>query len=430
MKKIKIIQDSSCESDSDDSKSSYSSSKKFAKLMKPAVSLDSSSGSDSDSEKSDSEYKKLPNSKTNNISKTKPTAPVSDSENSDCESPKEEKEEEEEEDRVPLSDLEKKFQFIIAQKVSPKLSYRQMAIQLIGLQNDLSIGAYSGVAFDTLSQQISDHINSFLTKCDICGVQCKNSSSLGNHLISKHNNVPHRVIDKLKYDVEIDEYKSGKKLTGDKELDDKIKKLYEKKTNGKNKRGKYLDKTICYFVTIKPKNCTVDSLKKIIEFIKTNSVANSPKLLYYVFEQRGETEKNMGTGGHIHCLVSNTCKPSLVKRCIFRASSKINKTEKCVGDESCIHVVSVESSSHLNNAINYMNGEKKPEKKQKCEINKIWRKSNNLMDFYNLDLDNTIIPKAVNNVTFEKSECCIERSGDEKFCNVVVDGVKYRVKLC
>lgn len=306
-----------------------------------------------------------------------------------------------------------------------KLSDSERSDALIILLDDMT-NSKNGHNMDSLRDNIHKSLKTIQNTCKVpsCGLVFNSGKALSNHMILKHNSACNRAIEKLKFDVEYNEMKSGKKSTGDVELNKRVQKLPKK---GINKRGPYDNYILCFFVTIKPAQCDVNTLIKIIDFIKSTDYA--PELLCYVFEQRADDIKNMGNGSHIHAIVKKTYSACVTKKYLYQAARKINKFFNCIDSLGCIDVVDIRCNEHLNNVINYMKGNKKPEKIPVCAINTAWRNKYKLDHFYNLDEKHVVIPEQVEETTFENSSCLIETCGNSKFCVVVVEGIKYRLPI-
>jgi hypothetical protein len=306
-----------------------------------------------------------------------------------------------------------------------KLSNSEISQSLLTLLSDIA-NAKNCAKMDNLRQDIINTMTTIQNTCDFegCGLIFNSSKAKANHIILKHGSAHVRAIEKLKFEVDYNDMRTGKKSTGDPELNKKVKTLPKKghRTRAPNKHN-----TLCFFVTIKPAKCDVDTLIKIIDFIKSTDYA--PELLFYVFEQRADNLDNMGDGAHIHAIVKKSYSVSVTKKYLYQATRKVNKFFDCINSLNCIDVVDVRCSEHLNNVINYMKGIKKPEKMPVCNINVQWRAKFNIQPFYNLDEKHVVIPEQVNETKFENSVCLIETCGNLKFCVVVVDGVKHRFPI-
>lgn len=96
----------------------------------------------------------------------------------------------------------------------------------------------------------------------------------------------------------------------------------------------------------------------------------------YVFEQRGDTMDTMGTGTHVHAIISSDCTKSEI---IKRTASTF---KAFIGSPQSIDVRPIPMDL-LDQKRAYIRGVKKSdEKKRKCVIDNIWRFQNNLREVY------------------------------------------------
>lgn len=185
-----------------------------------------------------------------------------------------------------------------------------------------------------------------------------------------------------------------------------------------NKRGKYKkQKTIDYlFVTINPIECEITELKNIIERLDNKEI----KICSYIFEQRGETDDEIGKGKHIHMLIKKRNSISYYKR---RILSMLRKTELIEYQES-INIIEVTNKEGIDY---YMQGKKAPEKLTKMKYTKIWREQNKLKDIY-------IVRGEINkytepNIKSTKKEVDYITIDDDHYIVVEVNNKKITIKL-
>lgn len=131
------------------------------------------------------------------------------------------------------------------------------------------------------------------------------------------------------------------------------------------------------FITINPKsNITLtDFHNKIQSLTKWKCFHKG----FYVLEQRGETPDNIhGIHAHIMLVKYNIERKRLIKRLetTFAKYCDLKKAENTIN-------VKRKSPEHGKETLDeYMKGEKQDDKLQKVEIDKIWRKENNLDEIY------------------------------------------------
>ena len=224
-----------------------------------------------------------------------------------------------------------------------------------------------------------------------------------------------------------------KKIVIDNSKKEEIKtkdKIFNKDVTDLSKRKKlrgYTTGIICHHITIKPTQCDIKTLEKIKECIEKTK--NTPNILFYVYEQRGQTKETKGEGAHLHALIAHvsTENGQGVRTLITRAVQKINKTFKCINNKECIKDVKIINDSQLKQVIRYLKGFKRPNKLPACEINKEWRKENAYEDWYNLDTEYKIIPEEEEDeeIKYEKSNCIVSTCGERKTVIVVIDSVKH-----
>lgn len=135
-----------------------------------------------------------------------------------------------------------------------------------------------------------------------------------------------------------------------------------------------------FFITINPKPETdFNEFKSAVEDISTWCWVNK---CYWVFEQRGNIESEMGKGFHAHILIEEH---NIEKgKC---NTQMINKFKKFVGIVSD-NTINVQNKKRewLQDKLEYIMGEKLDEgKPEKQEIDKIWRLKRELQSWYSFD---------------------------------------------
>lgn len=145
----------------------------------------------------------------------------------------------------------------------------------------------------------------------------------------------------------------------------------------KNKRGNGGNIHLHYFVTV---NCKPDvqlrELKKKVEkYVRRKMVSK----VEYVYEQRGSHEGEMGKGLHCHMLVTQ-------RGDVFDGAFKTNtrNTFKDLVGTPDQHVdIKFTVDKFLDDKRSYMKGVKTQEgKAEKVAMDRVWRKNNNLQDYY------------------------------------------------
>ena len=148
--------------------------------------------------------------------------------------------------------------------------------------------------------------------------------------------------------------------------------------NEKQKRKE--NKKPFYFITINPKpDIDFNEFKSNIEDISTFTWVEK---CYWVFEQRGNNNDTIGNGFHAHILIEkHNCEFGKMK------SQITNKFKKFVGIVSD-NTINIQKKKRewLNDKLEYIMGKKYDEgKPEKQEIDLIWRKNNNLENYYTFD---------------------------------------------
>lgn len=136
-----------------------------------------------------------------------------------------------------------------------------------------------------------------------------------------------------------------------------------------------------FFITICPyEDVDIESLKKVVEKCVKKKWMTS---YIYVYEQR-QTEIGLPYFGiHSHMIVKRgTIAKSDVIREIYNTSKSI------CGSKQSIDVKLLKNDEDLKVRLNYILGEKSTkEKRQRQEIDKIFRQNNNLLSYYSKDFD-------------------------------------------
>lgn len=136
-----------------------------------------------------------------------------------------------------------------------------------------------------------------------------------------------------------------------------------------------------YFITVSP-----PPEANLQEFIRATHQFMALKVIKdgsYVFEQRSETEDEMGRGFHTHILCQRQTKPSAFKKELKRIFLKFFRSD-CFGQKQ-FFMENVEIAEK-HKKIRYMKGEKYGKSKaKKCSMDKIWRKSVLLNDMYDTE---------------------------------------------
>lgn len=148
--------------------------------------------------------------------------------------------------------------------------------------------------------------------------------------------------------------------------------------NEKQKRKEY--KRPFFFITINPKPDTdFNEFKSAVEDISTWCWVDK---CYWVFEQRGTNETDIGNGFHAHILIE---KHNIEKgKCKTQIKNKFKKFVGVLNDNT----INVQDKKRewLQDKLDYILGEKYDEgKPEKQEIDKIWRKKNNIESYYKFD---------------------------------------------
>jgi hypothetical protein len=210
-----------------------------------------------------------------------------------------------------------------------------------------------------------------------------------------------------------------------------------KKENGitKENRKEYKKKAQQYqFITINPK----DDIKftELLDTIKDVLKKKWLKINYYVYEQRGETENEIGKGCHFHMICEKTKAKSRVIDILY------NTCQYICGKRASIDVREFDKLGAIIR-YNYITGKKKESKMKACDLNDKWRKSMKLKNLYtineikNIKNESTDI-QHVENEIIEKEEqeeeklICenyFKKESDEGYIYIKENGELIRYKL-
>lgn len=222
-------------------------------------------------------------------------------------------------------------------------------------------------------------------KCNICIKKFKSAEDAQDHMKKNHSdNLPYNeVLPSVKRQLAKRNILRGSFKTGVKAVDDAV--LPE---NNQNKKRRQRLEPICNFVTINPPECDVYTIKKIIDVMTKSYFLN---IICYVFEQRGDSNVNVGCGKHIHMIVDNCEYPSILSRSIFGFLTNKCKKYSFLETSKSIFVEHIYDMQQFNKVVDYMKGNKPHIKLSTVKMNTHWRLKNNLMDFYNMDKNNKFI---------------------------------------
>lgn len=147
--------------------------------------------------------------------------------------------------------------------------------------------------------------------------------------------------------------------------------------NGKTEKEDYGPKAPkgYHFVTISPKpDITLEELTQKVDHWKAQTHIESVE---YVYEQRSSIQDEMGTGIHIHAIVKTDAKPSSFK------TRTHNTFKNLVGNVNRVDIKPLHYEKFIQDKRDYMKGEKTGVGKgEKVKIDKIWRSTVGLEDYY------------------------------------------------
>lgn len=193
--------------------------------------------------------------------------------------------------------------------------------------------------------------------------------------------------------------------------------------NNSSETKNFTKKKPCHlFITINPNECTVEDIKIIIDIIfKIKYIT----VCSYVIEQRGFNDETKGNGKHIHMIVDYDSiykhlkdhkPPSYIAKNIY------TKIKQYISGYNKIKITKIFNIKGKEEVEKYMQGYKKDDKLEKVKINKIWRKENNIKEYYIINGDFKIIKD-----NREKIEHCYLIDG--KYLEVIIDGQKKIIEL-
>ncbi len=172
---------------------------------------------------------------------------------------------------------------------------------------------------------------------------------------------------KMEYDADL----LGAKMKNIKEYEQSVKVKLKEKT-AKEHNNAFV------FITINPNEATTltQLQEKVEKFVNRNMFS----AYRYVYEQRGSTEKDMGQGFHAHILLKRNLdyKPSKI-------ALNTKNTFKGITNVDNPNILNIQHIGHdfAQDKDEYMTGVKTGEgKDKKQEIDKLFRKKNNLESVY------------------------------------------------
>lgn len=115
--------------------------------------------------------------------------------------------------------------------------------------------------------------------------------------------------------------------------------------------------------------------RKVEKFVNRKIVKSAE----WVYEQRASTEDQMGFGMHVHMLVQQSGAKFHAE--FTRSARSTFKT--LVGNDNAVHVLGCKNVKDVERRRKYMSGEKNSEEKmRKVVIDKLWRRKENLLEYY------------------------------------------------
>lgn len=133
------------------------------------------------------------------------------------------------------------------------------------------------------------------------------------------------------------------------------------------------------FITINPKpKVTFEQFKKVVDKIISKKYLLNNETLHYSYEQRGESDDEIGKGFHCHILFKRGPKiPHEIRR-EFKSSCK----NICnISQSSCLNF-KFTNSEYYDDKFLYLQGNKDEEKNIKCKFDIKFRKKYNLKNYY------------------------------------------------
>jgi len=158
--------------------------------------------------------------------------------------------------------------------------------------------------------------------------------------------------------------------------------IYNEKYKHLKKLEEIQENSKYIFITINPNAfiTILDFINKITKMMSKKWITN----YLYVYEQRGETEAELGKGFHFHCILE---KPK--NKPYSHMIRELSNSANTVCDSSNFHFFNVKSISEeeCQRKIIYITGRKADEAKhKKQDMDILWRKNLNLLSFYNVGI--------------------------------------------
>lgn len=164
--------------------------------------------------------------------------------------------------------------------------------------------------------------------------------------------------------------------------DDANFRILEERYNHLRKQEEIKENSKYIFITINPNAqiTLLDFINKVDKMMGKKWITN----YLYVYEQRGETEAELGKGFHFHLILEKP-KGKPYSHMIRELSNSANS----VCDTSNFHFFNIKSISEeeCQRKIIYLTGAKADSlKHKKQEMDIIWRQQQNLLSFYNVGI--------------------------------------------
>lgn len=183
----------------------------------------------------------------------------------------------------------------------------------------------------------------------------------------------------------------------------------------KHKRGNGGSLHLHYFVTVncKPDVQLAELKKKVQKYVRRKMV----RKVEYVYEQRGAHEGEMGKGMHCHMLV--TQRGDMFDG-VFKTNTR-NTFKTLVGNVDTHVDMRPVAEKFLEDKRSYMRGIKTQDgKAEKVAMDRVWRKTNNLEDYYIQDngcdqAEGHLAPDA----SSEETDVSTEDDGGSSVCSQV-----------
>jgi len=158
--------------------------------------------------------------------------------------------------------------------------------------------------------------------------------------------------------------------------------ILEERYNHLKKQEEIKENSKYIFITINPNAqiTLLDFINKVDKMMGKKWITN----YLYVYEQRGETEAELGKGFHFHCILEKP-KGKPYSHMIRELSNSANS----VCDTSNFHFFNIKSISEeeCQRKIIYITGRKADEAKHlKQQMDIVWRQKHNLLSFYNVGI--------------------------------------------